>query len=261
ASPRLLHRRQHADLVVDEHVVLGGIASLDVVELQLLVDVDQHAAFDRVEETRALDLPRLEHDVAVRKDDRRPEAVQALEHVERLRIEPVRKRIVDQERRHGEEVWIARIGRAVALECSQVVRVPELAAKLLEELPVAFLPLRANFLREIPAEVARDAIVVDERVVDVDEEDDRRRHRRRVSTCPSGWPTITRSAVPRKSPVSTTPGIARSAASSSRAAAAFASGARGAASSVRWPLSVGSGRPASSLRTVGTKPSARSRRA
>src|SRR5262249_1917797 len=65
----------------------------------------------------------------------------------------------------------------------------------------------------------------------------------RTSTRPSGWPTSTRSAVPRKSPVSTTPGMARIAASSFRAAAPSARGAPGAQSRVKFPLSVQNGAP------------------
>src|SRR6185295_78975 len=81
------------------------------------------------------------------------------------------------------------------------------------------------------------------------------------STRPSGWPTSTRSAVPRKSPVSTTPGMARSADSSARAAAGSRSASRGAQSSRRFPLSVTSGPPRhASVRTIGRRPSARTRR-
>src|SRR5689334_19976129 len=48
-APVTLHRREDADLVVDQHVVRRGEAVLDVVELLFLVDVDQHPAVDRVE--------------------------------------------------------------------------------------------------------------------------------------------------------------------------------------------------------------------
>src|SRR5262245_5758429 len=82
----------------------------------------------------------------------------------------------------------------------------------------------------------------------------------RTSTRPSGWPTSTRSAVPRKSPVSTTPGMARIEASRVRAAAPSASGVRGAQSRVKLPLSVQNGAPSAPGRTVGVSPSARSSR-
>ena len=43
----VLDGRQDAHLVVDEHVVIGRIAPLDVVELLLLVDVDEDVAARR----------------------------------------------------------------------------------------------------------------------------------------------------------------------------------------------------------------------
>ena len=71
AAPDLLHRIQDAQLVVDQHVVLGRIEPRDVVQLVLLVDVDQHAVLERAPQARALHLARLEHRVAVRQDHRR----------------------------------------------------------------------------------------------------------------------------------------------------------------------------------------------
>src|SRR5262249_41526564 len=41
-APGALDGSQDTDLVVDEDVVIGGIARFDVVEFQFLVDVDQH---------------------------------------------------------------------------------------------------------------------------------------------------------------------------------------------------------------------------
>src|SRR5439155_4318818 len=80
-----------------------------------------------------------------------------------------------------------------------------------------------------------------------------------TSTWPSGWPTRTRSAVPRNRPVSTTPGIARRSASSVHAARGSASGVPRRQSTVRLPLSEMTGRSSTS-RTTGSSPSARTRR-
>ena len=76
---------------------------------------------------------------------------------------------------------------------------------------------------------------------------------RSVSTRPSGWPTSTYSAVPRNSPVSTTPGIDRAAPHRTRAPApASASGAGSATSTTRLPLSLTNGRASpASARSVG----------
>ena len=79
-APDLLDRGQDAQLVVDQHVVTGRVALLDVVQLLLLVDVDEHAAFDRLEEPGALDLARLEDHVAVGQDDRRSPGAEVLDH-------------------------------------------------------------------------------------------------------------------------------------------------------------------------------------
>ena len=46
-APDLLHRGEDPHLVVDEHVALRRIAPLDVLELLLLVDVDEHVAAGR----------------------------------------------------------------------------------------------------------------------------------------------------------------------------------------------------------------------
>ena len=60
---------QNSRHVVDQDVMAGRIALLDVIELLLFVDVDQHAALDRLKDAGALDLARLEDDVAVGQDD------------------------------------------------------------------------------------------------------------------------------------------------------------------------------------------------
>ena len=107
-------------------VVLRRVAPLDVVELLLLVDVDQDVAVDGVEQPRALDLARLEDDVAVREDHRRAPGARMLDDVERLGKEPVGEGIVDEELRDGEHVRVARMLDAVALERAEVVGVAQL---------------------------------------------------------------------------------------------------------------------------------------
>ena len=84
--PDLLHRGQDAQLVVDQHVVVGRVALLDVVQLLFLVDVDRARGRPPLRtDARALDLARLKDHVAVRQDHRRPQAAEMLEHVERAR--------------------------------------------------------------------------------------------------------------------------------------------------------------------------------
>src|SRR5581483_4684154 len=142
-------------------VVPRGVPPLDVVELRLLVDVDEDATLDGFEQPRSRDLERLEDDVAIGEDDRRSERPHVLERLERTGEEPVRERVVHEVGRDGEQVWLAGMFHAVALERSQVVRVPELGAKLLEYLPVLLLPPVPDLLREVAFQVLGNPGVVD----------------------------------------------------------------------------------------------------
>src|SRR5215470_11738398 len=142
---------------------------LDVVELLLLVDVDEHSPLDRLEQTGALHLERLEDDIAVGQDHRRAESADVLERIERAREEPVRERIIDEVGRDRKQVRLARMLHAVALESAEVVGISELSAELLEYLPVLLLPPLTDFPGEVKFQVRSDPVVVDQRVVDVEE--------------------------------------------------------------------------------------------
>src|SRR5262249_12979527 len=64
-TPDLFHRRQDPELVVDEHVVIGGIEALDVIKLQFFVDIDEDTVLERLAEAGSFHLARLEHGIAV----------------------------------------------------------------------------------------------------------------------------------------------------------------------------------------------------
>src|SRR5262249_64304 len=80
--------------------------------------------------------------------------------------------IVDEVRRHLENRELAVILDAVALEGAEVVGIAELASKLLEESPIALLSLRADELSQVSLEISRYAIVVENRIGDIDEKND-----------------------------------------------------------------------------------------
>jgi hypothetical protein len=63
-----------------------------------------------------------------------------------------------------------RIRRPEPLEGAEVVGVPELLAQLLEDLPVVLLELVTEVRDEVRAKILDDAVVVEERVVHVEEE-------------------------------------------------------------------------------------------
>ena len=95
-----------------------------------------------------------------------------VENVERAREEPVRERIRDEEVRDVEDAQVARALDAVALQGAEVVGVAELGPQLLEDRPVVGAAVGADLGVEVPAQVLGDPIVVEQRVVDVEEEDD-----------------------------------------------------------------------------------------
>src|SRR5207245_9229330 len=117
-----------------------------------------------------LDLPRLKDDVAVRQDDGRAAAAQVGDHVERAGIEPIGKRIVQQEERDAKELRVARPFDAISLQRAEVVGVAEPAAKLFEQIPVAPLAVLAKGVALMAAQILGDRVVVEERVVDVEQE-------------------------------------------------------------------------------------------
>ena len=83
----------------------------------------------------------------------------------------MRKRVMQEEERHGDHLRIARLLDAITLQRAEIVRVSELAAQLLEDGPVAALALDAERVDQMPLQIVDDAIVVEKSIVDVDEED------------------------------------------------------------------------------------------
>jgi hypothetical protein len=69
-------------------------------------------------------------------------------------------------------VRLVRIREAKPLQGAEVVRVSELGAELLKEFPILMLALLPEVLCQVLAQVLCDTIVVEERVVDVEQEDD-----------------------------------------------------------------------------------------
>ena len=69
-SPEALDRRQDARFVVDKHVMFGWKTPLDVVKGLFLMDVDEDASIDRIENASPFDFARLKDDVSDRKSTR-----------------------------------------------------------------------------------------------------------------------------------------------------------------------------------------------
>jgi hypothetical protein len=65
---------------------------------------------------------------------------------------------------------IARIGPAVVLQRAEVIGIAELGAQLLEDRPIALLPLMPDLAFEMALEVGANTVVVEQRVVDIEQE-------------------------------------------------------------------------------------------
>ncbi len=95
-----------------------------------------------------------------------------IDHFECLWIEPLRKRIVDEKRRHQQQARIvvaAALGReTIALQRAEIVCVAKLIAQLLEDCPVLVPAGGAELALQVVSEVVLHAVVVEQRVVDVE---------------------------------------------------------------------------------------------
>ncbi len=168
-SPVQLRCSEDPHLVVHEHIPLGGVPPLDVVELVLLVHVDEDAV-DGGRDACSYDLPRLEDGVAVGQHDRRSVGAQPTEHVERARVETLRERVLEEVLADGEQPRVPRVGLPPLLDGTEVVAVAELHEAPLLDRPVRGACVRPVLAVEVALEILADAVVVEERVVDVDEE-------------------------------------------------------------------------------------------
>src|SRR5579863_8224194 len=172
-TPDLFDRRQNATFVVDYAVTLGGNAPLDVVEGRFFVNIDQYTSRYRGGQTGALNFMRLKDDVTVREDDGGAKFGQPFQHVDGGRKEAIRKRIIDEVAGHGEQLDLARVLIPIPLQRAEVVAISELGEKVIEDLPVAFTSGAAIRMFEMIFQIPLDSVVIQQRVVDVDQENDR----------------------------------------------------------------------------------------
>src|SRR3954462_12508517 len=92
--------------------------------------------------------------------------------VECARVDAFGERIVDEKRRHEEQARIVVQLEPVALQCPEVIDVPQLHAQRLEDLTVTVAARSAERLLQMILQVAEYPVVVEKRVVDVEEKGD-----------------------------------------------------------------------------------------
>src|SRR5689334_20746475 len=131
--------------------MFGVKARFHVVELVFFMDENEDARTEDIAEARAVDLARLEHDIAITDDDDRAPLLDVLDGIERVGIKPVRERVVDHEVRDFQQTGIARMFDSIALESSEVVGITQFGSKLLEDFPVALLLVESDVNFEMVA--------------------------------------------------------------------------------------------------------------
>src|SRR4030095_782653 len=171
-TPEFFDCGQYAQLVVHQDIVLSRVTPLDIIQRLFLVDVNQHVTLYRFEDAGAFDLARLKDHVAVRQDDRLSPRAKFFQHVERSGIQTIGEGVVDQERRHRQQVNILRMLDPVALQGAEVIAIAQIGKQLFEDRPVALAGGNSELTVEVALDVVLDAVVVDQRIVYVDEKND-----------------------------------------------------------------------------------------
>ena len=93
-------------------------------------------------------------------------------HLQRVREQAIGKWIIDQKTGNGEEMWLVRPFTAVALQCAKIIGVTEFTPQLFEEAPITLCPFAPDLLFQMTLEVRRNAIVIQQRVVDIEQKHD-----------------------------------------------------------------------------------------
>ena len=137
------------------------------------MDVDEDVAVDRLANACAVGLPRLEDRVAVREHDGSRGAAKMCEHIERMCVQTVGERVVEEVPREIEQPRIGALLLPPLLHRPQVVPVAELDEAPFLDRPVALAGLGSVRPGEVLVEVVADPVVVEQRVVDIDEDCDR----------------------------------------------------------------------------------------
>ena len=92
--------------------------------------------------------------------------------IKRIRKEAVRKGVIHQKVRCFQQKGIVWIVVTIPLEGPKLIGVTEFGPDFFKNFKIALLSLRSDCLIGVPPEVGGDAIVIEQRVVNIKEEDD-----------------------------------------------------------------------------------------
>src|SRR5215813_6798678 len=152
--------------------MVSGIEAFDVIKPLLLVHIDEHTIIECLPQPGSLDFAWLEHGISVGEDDDGPPLLYVLHRIQSSGIQAVSEWVVDQPARHPQQLRAMQVLEPVALQRSQIIDVSQFAAQLLKNYPVSVASDDPVRLFQVLFKMSLHAIVVDERVVNVEQEDD-----------------------------------------------------------------------------------------
>src|SRR5471030_2965719 len=115
---------------------------------------------------------RLEDHVAVRQQHHRAGRRQPRQRVQCARIQALGERIVEQEGRHAQQPRVAAGLLAETLQRAEVIDIAQFGAQRFEDVPVTRAAFGAELVFQPRAQVVLDTVVVEQRVVAIDQEHD-----------------------------------------------------------------------------------------
>ncbi len=154
------------------------IAPLHVIERTLLVQINQHPALDAVPDAGALDLARLKTMSPSESTTVRPKFPRCATASSANGNRSCGEWVFEHEFRHVQQLGTVFKPGAKRLQRREVVGASQLLAQRREQIPVALALVGAECAVEALAEIDREAVVVEQCVVDVEQKHDAglRRH-------------------------------------------------------------------------------------
>src|SRR5258708_15695406 len=93
------------------------------------------------------------------------------ENVQRAGIQTLSDGVMDQIRRHPKNMRVSGVLQPVALQRAQVIRIPELRAKVFKNLKVTPVGVGPEEPSEMPTEICHNPVIIEQRIVDVKKDD------------------------------------------------------------------------------------------
>jgi hypothetical protein len=114
----------------------------------------------------------LENYIPIGQDYGLPPAAQALQSVERARIQPIGERVVYQIGLHSEQANIRRMLHPVTLQSSEIITVTQLRHQFFEDHPIPVTRLWAVLALKVIPQVILYVVIVEQSIIDIDQEHD-----------------------------------------------------------------------------------------